>query len=68
MREVYQRAKKREMKLTIYTEELFKTYNDGDNRIAVAAVKAEDLKLIGMAINSKISQINTVVKGLMLNS
>ncbi len=38
MREVYERAKKRDMKFTIYTEELFKTYNDVDNRASVASV------------------------------
>ena len=68
MREVYDRAKKRGMKFTIYTEELFKTYNDVDNRTAVAAVKAEDLNLVGMAIRSKKRQIDTVVKGLKLHS
>ncbi len=67
MREVYDRAKKREMKFTIYTEELFKTYNDVDNRAAVAAVKAEDLNLVGMAIRSTKRQIDTVVKGLKLH-
>jgi hypothetical protein len=32
MREVYSRAMKRGMRISIYTEELFKTYNDVDNR------------------------------------
>lgn len=67
MREVYDRAKKKGMKFTIYTEELFKTYNDADNRAAVAAVKAEDLNLVGMAIRSTKRQIDTVVKGLKLH-
>lgn len=67
MREVYLRAKKRMMRFTIYTEELFKTYNDVDNRAAVAAVKEEDLNLVGMAIRSTKRQIDTVVKGLRLH-
>jgi hypothetical protein len=67
MREVYDRAKKKGMKFTIYTEELFKTYNDADNRAAVAAVKADDLNLVGMAIRSTKRQIDTVVKGLKLH-
>jgi hypothetical protein len=67
IREVYQRAMKRGMKFTIYTEELFKTGNDIDNRAAVAAVKAEDLNLVGMAIRSTKRQIDTVVKGLKLH-
>jgi len=67
MREVYLRAKKRGMRFTIYTEELFKTYNDVDNRAAVAAVKEEDLNLVGMAIRSTKRQVDTVVKGLKLH-
>ena len=67
MREIYERAKKREMRFTIYTEELFKTYNDVDNRAAVATVRAEDLNLVGMAIRSTKRQIDTVVKGLKLH-
>jgi hypothetical protein len=68
MKEVYGRAKKRDMKFTIYTEELFKTYNDTDNRSAVASVKGDDLNLVGMAIISTKRQIDTVVKGLRLHT
>jgi hypothetical protein len=67
MREVYSRAMKRGMKISIYTEELFKTYNDVDNRAEVAGVKGEDLNLVGMAIRSTKRQIDTVVKGLSLH-
>jgi hypothetical protein len=67
MREVYDRAMKRNMRISIYTEELFKTYNDVDNRAALAAVKAEDLNLVGIAIRSTKRQIDTVVKGLRLH-
>jgi hypothetical protein len=67
MKEVYDRAMKRNMRFTIYTEELFKTYNDDDNRAMVAAVKAEDLNLVGMAIRGTKRQVDTVVKGLMLH-
>ena len=67
MREVYDRAMKRNMHFTIYTEELFKTYNDDDNRAAVAAVNSENLNLVGMAIRSTKRQIDTVVKGLKLH-
>jgi hypothetical protein len=67
MREVYERAKKRNMKFTIYTEELFKTYNDSDNRASVASVRAEDLNLVSMAIQNTKRQIDTVVKDIKLH-
>ena len=39
-----------EVNMTIYTKELFKTYNDEDNRAKVAEYKTDDLNLtvIGM--------------------
>jgi hypothetical protein len=67
IREVYERAKKRNMKFTIYTEELFKTYNDSDNRASVASVRAEDLNLVSMAIQNTKRQIDTVVKDIKLH-
>jgi hypothetical protein len=67
IKEVYERAKKRNMRFTIYTEELFKTYNDADNRAAIASVKEKDLNLVGMAIRSTKRQIDTVIKGLRLH-
>ncbi len=67
MREVYERAMKRNMRFTIYTEELFKTGCDEDNRAAVKAVNAEDLNLVGIAIRSTKRQVDTVVKGLRLH-
>jgi len=63
MREVYDRAMKRNMHFTIYTEKLFKTYNDDDNRAAVAAVNSENLNLVGMAIRSTKRQIDPCCKG-----
>jgi hypothetical protein len=67
LREVYGRAMKRNMKISIYTEELFKTYNDEDNRAEVAKVRGEDLNLVGLAIRNTKRQIDTVVKGLTLH-
>jgi len=67
IREVYQRAMKRKMRFSIYTEDLFSTYNDEDNRAAVAAVRSENLKLVGLAVRSTKRQIDTVVKGLKLH-
>ncbi len=67
MRTVYERVMKRDLKMSIYTEELFKTYNDVDNREAVKTVKEHDLNLVGMAIYGRKRQIDTVVKGLKLH-
>jgi hypothetical protein len=43
------RALSRNVKVAVYTEEMFKTDNDVDNRAVVEAVKHEDLNLVGIA-------------------
>jgi hypothetical protein len=67
IRTTYDRVMKRDMKMSIYTEELFKTMNDIDNRAAVESVSSEDLNLVGVAIHGRKRQIDTVVKGLKLH-
>lgn len=68
MRTVYERAMSRDMCFSIYTEELFATGNDIDNRAAVKACPAQDLKLVGMAFRDEKAVIDKVVKGLVLHS
>ena len=47
---VRERAARRGLPMMIYTEELFSTGNDDDNRAAVNAVAADDLNLVGVAV------------------
>jgi len=44
------RALSRNVKAAVYTEEMFKTDNDIDNRAAVETVKHEALNLVGIAV------------------
>ena len=66
LRAAFERARTREVSLSIYTEELFTTYNDDDNRAAVRAVGVEDLNLVGIAIHGRKRQVDRVLKGLTL--
>lgn len=50
LRRAFDRAQSRGLKLAVYTDELFATSNDVDNRAAVAAVATEDLPLAGFAV------------------
>src|SRR5690606_34673008 len=50
IRRIYERAMRREVKFSIYTEELFATGNDIDNRAAVYAKQMDELNLVGMAM------------------
>jgi len=64
---VYGRAMSRDLQFSIYTEELFATGNDEDNRAAVEAVPEADLKIVGMAFRTDRNTLDKVVKGLALH-
>ncbi len=67
LRETYQRARVREVVFAIYTEELFSTPNDIENRAAVKAVPSDQLKLVGMALHGRRKPMERVLKGLALH-
>jgi hypothetical protein len=53
IRRAYERAMAREVEqLSIFTRELFSTPNDTANRAAVAAVPADELDLVGIALRA----------------
>ncbi|MGW5689085.1 DUF2000 family protein [Nonomuraea sp. NPDC003754] len=64
---VRERALARGMQVAVYTEELFKTGNDDDNRAAVRAVAAEDLQVVGLALYGPRNTVDKVTKGLSLH-
>jgi hypothetical protein len=50
MRRAFERARTRALRLGVYTEDLFSTGNDVDNRAAVARVATAELNLVGMSV------------------
>jgi hypothetical protein len=67
IRKVYERAMRREVKFSVYTEELFATGNDIDNRAAVKAKTMEELNIVGMAMYDTKKTIDKVMDGLRLH-
>jgi hypothetical protein len=67
LRAVYDRGVAREVRLAIFTEELFGTGNDVDNRAAVAAVASTDLRLVGLALYEHRRVVDKVLRGLRLH-
>ncbi|MEM6281898.1 MAG: DUF2000 family protein [Chloroflexota bacterium] len=67
IRKAYDRAMNREVRLAIFTEELFTTGNDIDNRAAVADKLAEHLNLVGFAMRDSKKTVDKVTKGLKLH-
>jgi hypothetical protein len=61
-----ERARERETPIAIYTEQLFTTYNDVDNRAAVASVQSEELNLAGLGVYSDRRIVDKILKGLRL--
>jgi len=68
IRGAYDRAMDLGVKLSIFTEDLFRTGNDLDNRAAVRAVRRDGLRLAGMAFHADRKLANKVLKGLSLHS
>jgi hypothetical protein len=62
VRRAYERAMQRGVQeLAIYTYELFATPHDDANRAAVAAVGADDLDLVGIALRADRKTVDKVV-------
>ncbi len=66
--ELLQSANQKEMAVAIYTEELFKTYNDVDNRAEIAKHETSNLNLVGIAIRGKKNAVDKLTKGIALHS
>jgi hypothetical protein len=64
---VWERARQRGLGLAVFTQELFATGNDEDNRAAVRAVPAEKLDLAGLALHGRRNDVDKAVKGLALH-
>ncbi|ASQ94294.1 DUF2000 domain-containing protein [Streptomyces sp. 11-1-2] len=61
------RALSRDLPTALYTEELFGTNNEDDNRAAVRAIDADALNLVGLAVHGPRGQVDKVTKGLKLH-
>ncbi|HVV13170.1 DUF2000 domain-containing protein [Amycolatopsis sp.] len=67
LRAAHQKAVDRNLAVAVYTEELFATDNDDDNRAAVRAVPTEKLALTGIAVHGSRNAVDKALKGLSLH-
>lgn len=58
VRRAFDRARGRGLAVSVYTDELFATGNDTDNRAAVAAVATDDLVVAGFAVAGEARQVD----------
>lgn len=66
--ELLQKANEKEMAVSIYTEELFKTTHDEENRAEVLKHATQDLNLVGIGIRGKKNPLDKLTKGIELYS
>lgn len=67
LRAVYQRALGRGLRFALFTEELFGTGHDVDNRAAVRSVPSTELRIVGLALHGERRVVDKVLKGLPLH-
>lgn len=65
--EVRRRCAERQLAVAVFTDELFITDNDNDNRAAVRAVSSDKLALAGIGVHGRRASVDKVLKGLRLH-
>jgi hypothetical protein len=63
----HHRAVERGVACAVFTQELFETGNDADNRAAVRAVARADLRLAGLAVHGPKNAVDRIFKGARLH-
>lgn len=63
----HRRALDAGLAMSVFTADLFKTGNDRDNRAAVAAVRRDDLDLVGIALHGPRNRVDKIVKGAVMH-
>jgi hypothetical protein len=67
VRRSFHRALERDLALSVYTDELFITGNDEDNRAAIADVATDDLVVAGFSVAGAAKQVDKVFDKLKLH-
>ena len=62
-----QRALDRELRIAVYTEQMFLTTNDDDNRAAVKAVPRDQLNLVGIGVYGPRGAVDKALKNVRLH-
>jgi hypothetical protein len=67
LRRAHRRALERGVKTAVYTDELFGTMNDEDNRAVVRKVATGDLSFAGISVFGPRADVDATLKGLSLH-
>ncbi len=64
----HRRALERGLDLAVYSEGMFRTGNDADNRAVVAGLATDALDLVGLATRGERREVDKALKGLKLHA
>lgn len=67
LKELLEKAKSKEVVISIFTEELFNTFNDEDNRKSISSFTTDELNLVGVGIRGKKNHVDKLFKNLELH-
>ncbi|KZU30991.1 hypothetical protein Nizo2535_1748 [Lactiplantibacillus plantarum] len=67
LQELVEKALSKDVVMTIYTEELFTTYNDEDNRSSIKSFSTSELNLVGVGMRGKKNHVDKLFKGIDLH-
>jgi hypothetical protein len=65
--QAHRSALDRRLAMAVYTEDMFATGNDDDNRAVVLAVPADALNLVGLALSGSRGDVDRTTKGMRLH-
>lgn len=68
MRSILDKAINRDIRLSVYNEEMFSTNNDNDNRNCIKKYETSELELVGLGLCGKKNHVDKTLHGLSLHS
>lgn len=67
MKEIIKKATNRDIQMSVYNEEMFKTSNDIDNRACIKKYETEELELVGIGLCGKKNHVDKTLHGYRLH-
>ncbi len=68
IRTIYRRAMEREVRLSLYIEDMFKTGHDAANRAVVKQYRPDEMNVVGLALREDKKTVDRITKGARLQA
>lgn len=67
MKDIFNKAVNRDIRLSVYNEEMFNTNNDVDNRACIKRYNTDELELVGLGLCGKKNHVDKTLHGYKLH-